>query len=90
LITELVLVGNGPGELTGWVRPVARAARQIGPPDLRLTLVLSPTQFAGGREFDVVKSWELFDRLLTPAEGIRLALGISRLETGQQTSVIHL
>src|SRR2546422_6205750 len=83
---DLVLAGNGPGELTGWVRPVARSARDIGPADLRLTLVLSPTQFAGGREVDVVKSWGLFDRILTPAEGIRLALGGLRLEAGLRGS----
>lgn len=87
---ELVLVGNGPGELAGWVRPVGRAAREIGPTDLRLTLVLSPTQFAGGREFVVVKSWNLFDRILPPMEGIGLALGTSRFEASQQASVTHL
>ncbi|OLE97238.1 MAG: hypothetical protein AUG75_10715 [Cyanobacteria bacterium 13_1_20CM_4_61_6] len=87
---DLVLAGNGPGELTGWVRPVARSARDIGPADLRLTLVLSPTQFAGGREVDVVKSWGLFDRILTPAEGIRLALGRLRFEAGPRGSVLHL
>ena len=90
LTTELVLAGNGPGELTGWVRPVARAAREIGPSDLRLTLVLSPTQFAGGREVDVVKSWHLFDRILTPTEGVRLALGRFRLDAAPRGSVIHL
>ena len=90
MTTELVLAGNGPGELTGWVRPVARAAREIGPSDLRLTLVLSPTQFAGGREVDVVKSWHLFDRILTPTEGVRLALGRFRLDAAPRGSVIHL
>ncbi len=87
---DLVLAGNGPGELTGWIRPVARAARQRGPADLRLTLVLSPTQFAGGREVDVVKSWDLFDRVLTPAEGTRLALGARSLDVDRQVAVIHL
>jgi len=88
--TELVLCGNGPGELTGWVRPVARAAREIAATDLRLTLVLSPTQFAGGREGDVAKSWGLFDRVLTPAEGVRVALGSLHVDVRPQASVVHL
>jgi len=87
---DLVLAGNGPGELTGWVRPVALAARRTGQPGLRLTLVLSPTQFAGGREVDVVTSWNLFDRIVTPGEGTRLALGATRLEVGPDASLVHL
>ena len=90
MTVDLVLAGNGPGELTGWVRPVARAARMVGPADLRLTLVLSPTQFAGGREADVVKSWRVVDRILTPGQGTRLALGIAGLEVDPQTALVHL
>ncbi len=90
MTVDLVLAGNGPGELTGWVRPVARAARMVGPADLRLTLVLSPTQFAGGREADVVKSWGVVDRILTPGQGTRLALGIGSLAVSPQTALVHL
>src|SRR5688572_13125467 len=41
LPVELILSGNGPGELNGWIRPVARAARELRGGDLRLTLVLT-------------------------------------------------
>ena len=90
MTVDLLLVGNGPGELTGWIHPVASAARQLAPTDLRLTLVLSPTQFAGGREVDVVKSWALFDRIVTPPEVTRLVLGVGTIPIGPQASVIHL
>ncbi len=90
MTVDLVLAGNGPGELTGWVRPVAQAARAIGPADLRLTLILSPTQYAGGRESDVVTSWDLFDRILPPGEVVRLAVGAGRLDVDPHASVIHL
>ena len=90
MTVDLVLVGNGPGELTGWIHPVASAARQLAPSDLRLTLVLSPTQFSGGREVDVVKSWALFDRIVTPSEVTRLVLGAGTIPIGPQASVIHL
>jgi hypothetical protein len=62
----------------------------VGPEDLRLTLVLSPTQFAGGREAEVVKSWGIVDRILTPGQGTRLALGMRGLEVGPQTALVHL
>lgn len=88
--TELVLAGNGPGELAGWVRPVARAARTLGGTDLGLTLVLSPSQFAGGREREVVRSWAIADRVVDPREGVRIALGLSRLPTPPQAAVVHL
>lgn len=88
--TELILAGNGPGELAGWIRPVAAAARQAGPPDLRLTLALSPTQFAGGREPAVARGWGLFDRILEPAEAVRVALGVRRLGTAPHAAVVHL
>ena len=90
MTVDLLLVGNGPGELTGWIHPVASAARQLAPTDLRLTLVLSPTQFAGGREVDVVKSWALFDHIVTPPEVTRLVLGVGTIPIGPQASVIHL
>ncbi len=62
----------------------------VGPTDLRLTLVLSPTQFAGGREANVVQSWGVVDRILTPGQGTRLALGIGSLEVGPQAALVHL
>lgn len=75
---RLILSGNGPGELTGWIAPVARAAKRLaseaGTP-LRITLALSPSQFAGGRELEVVRAWQLFDEIIPPAAVVRLALG---------------
>ncbi len=90
MIAELVLAGNGPGELAGWVRPVARAARALGGADFRLTLVLSPTQFAGGREPDVVRGWNLFDRTVPPRDAVRVALGLRRLAVPRTACVVHL
>ncbi|MDR7612950.1 MAG: hypothetical protein QN210_11135 [Armatimonadota bacterium] len=89
-IVDLILAGNGPGELAGWIRPVADAARRAGPPGLRVTLVLSPTQFAGGREPAVARSWGLFDRILEPAEAVRVALGLKPLDIVPQATVVHL
>ena len=90
---ELILTGNGPGELTGWISPVARAARRLAAErsvSLRITLALSPSQFAGGRELAVVAGWGLFDRILPPDEVTRLALGLGRQSPIHSGALIHL
>jgi hypothetical protein len=90
---ELVLAGNGPGELHGWIAPVARAARALASATastVRLTLAMTPTQFAGGRESEVVESWGLFDRILHPATTIRISLGLERCEVHHPGALIHL
>ncbi len=90
---ELVFTGNGPGELAGWVRPVARAAREVAKErgfDLRTTLALTPSQFASGREPEVIRGWGLFDRILEPAESVKISLGLGQLITGRSGTVVHL
>jgi hypothetical protein len=89
-MVDLVLAGNGPGELAGWIRPVAAAARRARPGSLRVTLALTPTQFAGGREPAVARAWGLFDRVLDPAQAVRVALGLQPLETAPSAVVVHL
>ncbi len=91
--TELILTGNGPGELSGWVLPVARAARMLASTsrrELRLTLALSPSQFASGRESTVVRQWGLFDRVIDPSRCVRLAFGLGKLPVAPRAALIHL
>lgn len=90
MATELILAGNGPGELSGWVRPVARTVRQLQSGGLRLTLALSPSQFAGGRELEVVRQWDLFDRIIEPKAVVRLALGLDKFDASEQAALVHL
>jgi hypothetical protein len=91
--TELVLAGNGPGELSGWIRPTAEAARAMALADgrtIRLTLALLPTQFAGGTELATVRGWNLFDRIIPPGECLRLAAGLGSLQTLPHAVLVHL
>ena len=90
---ELLFTGNGPGELAGWVRPVARAARDVAREraiDLNLAMALTPSQFASGREPDVLRDWGLFDRILLPAESVKLALGLGKVGGNGSGAVVHL
>jgi hypothetical protein len=66
-----VLVSNGPGELSTWVRPVAerlhrdRPLRPRQPGALcRLDLVLVPCPTGTGREHHAAAAWRLFERIV--------------------------
>ncbi|CAK6690376.1 glycosyl transferase [Synechococcus sp. CBW1006] len=66
----ITLVCNGPGELTTWVRPLARRLHELLPlrplvPDapFSLRLVLVPCPNATGAEHGVAEGWQLFERI---------------------------
>ncbi len=83
---ELLLVSNGPGELSGWAFPLARALKKL---DGRasLQLALPPCQYATGREREVAERSGLFDRVYGPGEVVRLVLGGPRPRT---RCVVHV
>ena len=76
-----MLVSNGPGELSTWVRPLAerlhalqplRPLSQEAPGSLQLVLVPCPN--ATGQEHEVARSWGLFDRVVPARRFWRLLL----------------
>jgi len=90
---EIVFTGNGPGELAGWVRPVAHAVKEVASErgmGLSMTMALTPSQFASGHEAEVIGEWALFDRILEPAESVRLAVGMGRLFAAGTGTLVHL
>jgi len=67
----IVLVSNGPGELSTWVRPLAErlhASLLLRPrhPEATaaLQLVLVPCPNATGLEAEAARPWQQFDRIL--------------------------
>ncbi len=65
-----MLVSNGPGELSTWVRPLAERLHDTLPlrprspsSPLALRLVLVPCPNATGREPEVARRWGLFERI---------------------------
>jgi len=62
---DIVILSNGPGEVTTWVKPVVAAlrSRHPDPTDLRISVVLSPCPNATGREADIVESYPEVDRV---------------------------
>jgi hypothetical protein len=69
--SAIVLVSNGPGELSTWVRPLAEQLHRLQPLRPRdpaapcsLRLVLVPCPNATGAEQGVARDWGLFERVL--------------------------
>ncbi|WP_028954382.1 hypothetical protein [Synechocystis sp. PCC 7509] len=62
---DVLILANGPGEVTTWVRPVVRALRsQLGSHDkTRISIVLSPCPHATGKEAEICRSYEEVDRV---------------------------
>jgi len=64
---HFILVSNGPGEVAGWVKPIAMALRKKTP-DARIELFLVPCQFRSGDEKKMAESFGTLDRVYTPKE----------------------
>jgi lipid-A-disaccharide synthase len=63
---DVLILSNGPGEVTTWVRPVVRELRQQWGSDralLRISVVLSPCTNAMGTEAEVVRGFEGCDHV---------------------------
>jgi len=63
---DILILSNGPGEVTTWVRPVVKALRQqLGDERslIRISVVLSPCPNATGKEAAIAKSYPEVDRV---------------------------
>lgn len=63
---DIVILSNGPGEITTWVRPVVQALRQQWGNQrdlLRISLLLSPCPHAMGNEAAVARRYAEIDRI---------------------------
>jgi len=63
---DILILSNGPGELTTWVRPVVKALRQQLGEDrqqVRISLVLSPCPNASGNEAAIAQTYPEIDRV---------------------------
>ncbi|MEH2080042.1 MAG: lipid-A-disaccharide synthase [Nostoc sp.] len=63
---DILILSNGPGEVTTWVRPVVKALRQELGDDhslVRISVVLSPCSNASGKEAAIALSYAEVDRV---------------------------
>ena len=66
--SDILILSNGPGEISTWVRPVVRALRERLPSSnqARISVVLSPCANASGREAAMAQSLPGVDRVQGP------------------------
>jgi lipid A disaccharide synthetase len=63
---DILILSNGPGEVTTWVRPVVKSLRQILGHDstqVRISVILSPCPNATGKEVAIARSYPEVDRV---------------------------
>jgi lipid A disaccharide synthetase len=63
---DIIILSNGPGEVTTWVRPVVRALRAklgIDRARVRISAILSPCPNASGKEVQILTSYPEIDRV---------------------------
>ena len=82
---SIVLVSNGPGELSTWVRPLAQRLQRRIPlrpiaaaADCSLQLVLVPCPNGTGREHLAAAGWGLFERIVPARQFWSLLLSPGR------------
>ncbi|MEY4531783.1 MAG: hypothetical protein RLZZ156_2504, partial [Deinococcota bacterium] len=73
MISELILLVNGPGELYTWARPLIKELRLLEP-NVRIVLGLLPCPFATGYERGVVADLPI-DALVSVAESLEFMAG---------------
>ncbi|MTJ09719.1 MULTISPECIES: lipid-A-disaccharide synthase [unclassified Anabaena] len=66
---DIIILSNGPGEVTTWVRPVVKALRkQLGDDisQVRISVILSPCPHASGQETAIAQSYPEVNRVQAP------------------------
>jgi len=64
---DLVILSNGPGEITTWVLPIVKQIRSlstINQENLRISLILSPCPHATGNEVNIARKLPEINRVL--------------------------
>lgn len=73
LQADVIIISNGPGELSTWVKPVVSQLR-AEMPQVRITIALVPCPYASGFEMQTVASWNMGLRVWSPDETVRFLL----------------
>lgn len=61
---DIIILTNGPGEVTTWVRPTVKALREkLGEDRVRISVILSPCPNASGKEVQILESYPQVDRV---------------------------
>lgn len=70
---RVYITSNSPGELAGWVRPVAKKLKEKRE-DVETVLIIPPCQYASGKEVGVARSFSGIKYVLGPRDYMRYIL----------------
>jgi lipid-A-disaccharide synthase len=86
-MTELIVTVNAPGEVAGWLLPLAQHVKRSDPA-VRIRAVLTPCPFAGGREREILSAHPALDDVVD----LRPFLFdlVRRRQPRRQALVLHL
>jgi lipid-A-disaccharide synthase len=71
---RIAITSNGPGEFSGWVRPLVAALLRLAP-ETDITLFFVPDDYATGREPDVARALFGGVRIVPARDYVRFAFG---------------
>ncbi len=76
MAVDVLILTNGPGEVSTWVKPVVQQLRKQEPDHskLRLSVMLSPCPHASGGETDSLRSYPEVDRVQGPGDFFKFLL----------------
>ena len=79
---DLIIFSNGPGEISTWVLPIVESIGRYS--ELRkkynIILIIHPCQFSSGTEHFYVSKLNLFDKIITPSNYLKLIFGLHTLK----------
>ncbi len=92
-LSTLVILANGPGEVSGWAAPIAAEAKlraaATGIP-VEVGLCLLPCQFASGQEGAAAAGYGVFDQIVEPKASLRLGLGLPGWKPSGRPVILHV
>lgn len=72
---DVLILSNGPGEVTTWVRPVVKALRKVFPEkQVRISVMLSPCPHSTGQELEILSNYSEVDRVQGAEDFFRFLL----------------
>ncbi|MBD5633453.1 MAG: hypothetical protein IAI49_03140, partial [Candidatus Eremiobacteraeota bacterium] len=85
---RIAITSNGPGEFSGWVRPLVTALYRLAPAT-DVTLFFVPDDYATGREPDVARALFPQARVFGSKAYLRFALGAHVRELPERVDVVQ-
>lgn len=85
---RIAITSNGPGEFSGWVRPLVSALLRLAP-ETDVSVFFVPDDYATGREATVARRLFPQARVFAPPDYVRFALGAKLQNAPERVDVVQ-